>query len=396
MRERWMRRALLLVFVITVAIISIHRFVAPNSPALNAKPGSDTRPKKLIEWGWDEPTTTYMRENIEQAETLPFDGFVLPMRLRDGTNATWKMWAAEKMDYAGLDYMVDDLTKTPFKRLTDRFIRVNVTPGNVRWTDEEAWSGVLHNFGVAAKLAKATGCKGFMFDPEKYEEGPFSAAFVNANDAATQAAYRQLIRQRGRELISAIAQEFPDIVIIFTIAYYSSETDVKTYTYLRDLLDGMFEATQAAVRLVDGWEHGYSYKTSKDYLWGYDTMRSSPARVSDIPGIATNKMEAGFGVWIDNTYSNKTWRTDNYSGNFFTPAEFETSIKSLSPQATNMSGCIPKSSIGGNKRMFLLSILKPSGEREIQNRACGSFTRNRWRLEYRSKTCRQTIHAKSA
>jgi hypothetical protein len=30
--------------------------------------------KKLIEWGWDEPDTKFMRENISQMEQFPFDG----------------------------------------------------------------------------------------------------------------------------------------------------------------------------------------------------------------------------------------------------------------------------------------------------------------------------------
>src|SRR4051812_36880806 len=32
--------------------------------------------KKVIEWGWDEPDTKFMRENIDKMEQFPFDGLV--------------------------------------------------------------------------------------------------------------------------------------------------------------------------------------------------------------------------------------------------------------------------------------------------------------------------------
>jgi hypothetical protein len=36
-----------------------------------------TRPiKKLIEFGWDEPDTTYLRAHIAEMEKTPFDGTV--------------------------------------------------------------------------------------------------------------------------------------------------------------------------------------------------------------------------------------------------------------------------------------------------------------------------------
>ncbi len=42
--------------------------------------------KKVIEWGWDEPNTRFIRENIERMEKHPFDG---PVVLRvDGAERT--------------------------------------------------------------------------------------------------------------------------------------------------------------------------------------------------------------------------------------------------------------------------------------------------------------------
>jgi hypothetical protein len=322
-----MRKGLYLVFAICVGAFLLNRTAGDYGPSSSAAALNAARPKKIIEWGWDEPTAAWMKQNITQAETLPFDGFVLPLKLRDGTNMTWKMWSAQHIDYDGLTYMADEMAATPFKRLTHRFVRVNVTPGDVDWSDAEAWEGVLYNFSAAAKIAKAGGCKGFMFDTEQYKSAPLSNAFVNAKNDSERQAYRQLIRQRGRELMSIIAHEFPDITILFTFAYYSSEFDHEKYTYLPDLLDGMFEAAPSTVRLVDAWEHSYGYKRTKDYRWGYYQIKGHSAALSSIPSLIAKRIEAGFGVWLDATYSGKSWHPDKLSENYFTPSEFEASVK---------------------------------------------------------------------
>jgi hypothetical protein len=322
-----MRRVLLLAFAAVAATILLYEATGGQAPALNAAPPANARSKKIIEWGWDEPTTAWMKENIAKAEALPFDGFVLPLRLRDGADMTWKMWSTERIGYDGLAYMVDDLNSTPFKRLSDRFIRVNITPGGVQWDDDEGWNAVLDNFAVAARVANASGCKGFMFDTEQYQTAPLSAAFVNAKNDAEAREYRSLIRQRGRELISVIAHEFPDIAIIFTHSYYTYESDKQKYAYLPDLLDGMFEAALSTARLVDGWEHSYGYKRQKDYQWAFSNIKGHSAKLSSIPNLIKKKVRAGFGVWIDATYSHKSWHPDKVSENYFTPAEFESSVR---------------------------------------------------------------------
>jgi hypothetical protein len=43
-----------------------------------------TQGKKLIEWGWDEPDTKFMRTNIAQMEQFPFDGLVFHVNSSKG------------------------------------------------------------------------------------------------------------------------------------------------------------------------------------------------------------------------------------------------------------------------------------------------------------------------
>ena len=90
------------------------------------------RDKKLIEWGWDEPDTKSMRENVQRMEELPFDGLIFHVVSSKGGNLTWEMWGTRRFELPEFQQAIDDLKATPFRRLTERFLRVNVTPGQGR------------------------------------------------------------------------------------------------------------------------------------------------------------------------------------------------------------------------------------------------------------------------
>ncbi len=321
-----MLKSFRIAFIIAIAaLLAINPF-GKSTPGPLGKEFSGLKKKKVIEWGWDEPTTAFLKENIDKVERMPFDGVVFPLRLRDSTNVTWKMWGANRFDYSSLAYMAEDLNQTRFKSLTDLFIRVNVTPGNVDWFDSQAWSAVLHNFSVAAKVARAGNCKGFMFDVEAYESQLFNLASAAALHTATPEQYRVIVRQRGRELIAAISQEFPNIVILFPWAYYAYESDEQKYALLPDFLDGIFEAAPPAVRLVDAGEVAYTYKTQKDFEWLRWKIKQDLRRLSSVPERYMAKVEVAFGIWIDAESHKIGWHPDDFAKNFFTPDAFGKSV----------------------------------------------------------------------
>src|ERR1700690_1120241 len=49
--------------------------------------------KKLIEWGWDEPDTRFLRAHIEQMEKLPFDGVIFHVAGDHNENLCWDIWS---------------------------------------------------------------------------------------------------------------------------------------------------------------------------------------------------------------------------------------------------------------------------------------------------------------
>ena len=288
------------------------------------------QPKKLIEWGWDEPDTKFMRQNVKKMEQLPFDGLIFHVSSNKGGNFVWEMWGKRKFELAEFQHAIDDLKATPFKRLTDRFLRVNVTPGSVDWFDDKAWAVIIQNFAVAAKVAKQGGCKGFMFDVEQYNEQLFNYAKQLYRDK-TFDEYRAKVRQRGREWMKSVNGPYPEITILMTFAYSIAggpkDRAKAPYGLLADFVDGMLDACTPRTRLVDGWEGAYSYKQKEQFDKAYDSIKVKLAALAADPEKYRRHLTAGFGIWMDCASNKVGWHTDYPSENFFSPAQFENSVR---------------------------------------------------------------------
>lgn len=131
----------LLLFLSAVPVLLVSLFA--STATVQTAPA-----KKLIEWGWDEPDTKFMRANIGQMEKLPFDGLVFHANGSKGGNLAWEVWGSREFSHDEFGQALEDLKATEFRRFTDRFLRVNVTPGKVDWFDEKAWATVLDNARV--------------------------------------------------------------------------------------------------------------------------------------------------------------------------------------------------------------------------------------------------------
>jgi len=291
--------------------------------------------KKLIEWGWDEPDTKFMRQNIAQMEQFPFDGLVFHANSSKGGGLTWEMWGSRKFTLDEFNQAIDDLKTTNFKRLTGRFPRVNVSPGKVDWFDDQEWANVLNNVGVAAQVANQGRCRGFMFDVEQYEGRLFDYRQQKHKASKTFVEYQRQVRQRGKAWMQQVNRSFPDITILLTFGYSitqprGSATDRSSVAYglLADFLDGMLDACSKDTTIVDAWESSYSYKQQQQFERAYDIIKKRSLDWTAVPEKYRGHVQAGFGIWMDNNWRRKGWNVTDFTQNYFTPAEFEKAVRS--------------------------------------------------------------------
>src|SRR4051794_35863039 len=72
---------------------------------------ASTRQRRLIEFGWDEPDTAFMRKHIAAMEKTPFDGTVFHLT----SDFLWTNWSQRKFTEQDLSASIDDLKNTPIK-----------------------------------------------------------------------------------------------------------------------------------------------------------------------------------------------------------------------------------------------------------------------------------------
>src|SRR5258707_15858972 len=82
---------------------------------------ADKPAKKLIEFGWDEPDTAFMRAHVAEMERTPFDGCVFHFK----GDTLWQAWGVKAFGEADVRQGAADLKAAPFKRFTHNFLRLN-------------------------------------------------------------------------------------------------------------------------------------------------------------------------------------------------------------------------------------------------------------------------------
>src|SRR5262249_45796641 len=207
-RDRW----------IVALIVGMALGAAGSAAGEDAGP---PRSKKLIEFGWDEPDTAFLRRHIAQMEQAPFDGCVFHVVARnaDGHEEPflWQAWGRRAFTAAELKPALDDLKATPFRRFRHNFLRFNTTPADIDWFDD--FSAVLNNARLAARIAREGRCAGILFDDEEYQGPLFTYPKLRGASRRSFEVYSAQVRQRGREVMDAFQQEFPGLTILLTFGH---------------------------------------------------------------------------------------------------------------------------------------------------------------------------------
>ena len=147
-------------------------------------------------------------------EKQPFDGVVLEVTGRTAEGKPCPAAAAfcnQKWQRAWFQTNVDQLRACKCTRFTDNFITIGANPGDVDWFDDAGWRQIVEHWRIAAWLAKQSGCKGLLFDPEPYTPPHSQFSYAAQPGGSTQfKSMRQKARQRGRQIMQAVVEEYPE------------------------------------------------------------------------------------------------------------------------------------------------------------------------------------------
>lgn len=293
--------------------------------------------KKLIEFGWDEPDTPYMKEHIQQMEKTPFDGCVFHIKYKrpNGSHGDfiWEAWSKRAFHEDELKEALDDLKQTKFRKFKYNFLRFNTVPGDVDWFGD--YSAITNNARLVARIAKSGRVRGILFDIEQYGTQLFDF-HKQVDKSKSWDEYAAQARLRGREVMTAFQSEFSDVVIFLTFGYslpwVQSGQGKKpladcNYGLLAPFLDGMLDTAGKKVRFVDGHELSYGFREPQQFEKAYRMMKSELLPIVAEPKKYADHFSLGFGIWMDNSRHKLGWSTNDFGKNYFTPEAYAASLR---------------------------------------------------------------------
>jgi hypothetical protein len=289
---------------------------------------------KLLEWGWDTPSPSYVRDHIDEMEKVPFDGLVLSLTAngkhdlsrRPDRQACFpsRSFGAKVLKREEYSESIDALRAIQFKRFTDNFLRMNVTPGDVDWFANEF--PAVANAGLLAGVAHECKLKGILLDTEAYDGQLFNYSRQPGKASHSLEDYQRQVRSRGREFMGAINASYPNVTIMITLGYsmaHFPDESAQKYQLLPAFLDGMLEAADAGTIIYDGWEYAYNFRTEKEFADTRKIIRQTALTWTAVPDAMRAHWRASFGLWLD---YDAHWDQTNFSKNFFSPTQFEQSV----------------------------------------------------------------------
>jgi len=283
--------------------------------------------KKLLQWGWDEPDTAFLRQHLPEMEQSPFDGCVFGVRHGAGGSFTWQFWGRRRFTRDEVMDAFLDLRALRPRRFREFFLRVNVTPGDVGWFQDI--TPILANARLAAELARAGHARGILLDVEQYQGQPFEFHAQPLTSAYGWDAYAAQARRRGREIMTAFQEGYPDLVVFLTfghsLPWVMSERGTKPlaetpYGLLAPFLDGLLEAAHGRTVVVDGYELSYGYREPARFAQARRLVHQDVLAIVGAPEAYRRRLRLAFGLWLDYDWRRLGWSATDPDRNYFTPA----------------------------------------------------------------------------
>jgi hypothetical protein len=275
--------------------------------------------KKLLSLGWDHPTPAQLCRDLAEMDRRPLDGVAIGVTARGapaslGTNPFVQAFSDRKWKREWFEESIRDLKALRPKRLQENFLWLFANPGNVDWFDDNGWKNIVEHCRMAAWIARQGGLRGVWFDPEPYQP-PFAPFRYGAQPQDARRSfdeYAAKVRQRGREVMRAMAAEYPGMTV-FTTFMNSWNLPAARNPYPRRLLasepygllpaffDGWMDVLPKSITLVDGGESAYLYNDELSfYRMAVETKVDGQKLVSpENRAKYRSQVQVSFGIYLD-------------------------------------------------------------------------------------------------
>ena len=239
--------------------------------------------KKLIEFGWDYPTVSVLKNNISKMQNTPFDGVVFSFDF-DIYNAF------DTTQRPDLQFQYKDLSEINWQKFTDNFLFVRgASYSGAHWLDDKSWTRIVKNLERVSKALAISNAEGIGFDPEFYYKDSTLNPWVYRASWYSGLSYQQVgkyVRKRGKQFIQALETDKPDVKILcfWLLGLVSmqnqlhpiAETGMALYPFF---VEGMLEGKNKTSEIIDGNENSYGYQSSASFVESGKYQRTNAAKL---------------------------------------------------------------------------------------------------------------------
>jgi hypothetical protein len=255
-------------------------------------------------------------------------------------NFSWLCWGKRRFTRDQLKPAIADLGSITSTKFRHNFLRFNVTPADLDWFDD--YEAVAINASLAAGVAHAGRCAGILLDTEQYQGKLFDYRQQHDAGRRTWSEYASQARKRGREVMLAFQESFPDLTVLLTfghsLVWKQTDGGEKPLADCKDgllvpFLDGMIEACHGNARLIDGYEMSYGYREPAAFIRAHDAVNRDAAALAADRRSYHRVVSAGFGLWLDYDWPKEGWNTADVEKNHFSPGRFAASLRAAIEQS---------------------------------------------------------------
>jgi hypothetical protein len=245
----------------------------------------------LVVTGWDSPTPTQFRKNVAEFERWGlFDGTTIKPTRKSGDGGlveSQNAFSREPWRWEEFAEAVADLRAAKPTTCRQTFLMLYSNPGDVDWFDDAGWNEIVNHWRLLTRLARQGGLRGLLYDAEPYVK-PFSQFCYSAQPGKarhTFAEYRAKARDRGRQVMRAVGEEFPDATI-FSYRLFSDmlplldsgelirALESHTYGLQPAFVDGWMDVLPNGLTIIEGTEDiGYRANSPAQYNAAFTVQR---------------------------------------------------------------------------------------------------------------------------
>ena len=317
----------------TASLVALVGCILASTPI--ATYGDSSPPGRLIATGWDAPSPARFREGLSQFERWgAFDGTTIaPTRKQaDGRTVNSRnAFGREHWQWSEFADAVRDLREVKPVTATNNFLFLYANPGDVDWFDDEGWQEVVDHWRLLARLACEGGLQGVLFDAEPYTppHSQFKYIAQTQRDRHTFVEYCSKARQRGREVMKAVAAEFPGITLMtyrlfcdllptLDTGNLTAAIEPSTYGLVPAFVDGWCDEMPPTVRIIEGDEDAYRFNSQAEFDRAFIRLK---LRASEFVSPQNRvkfrtQYDVGHGIYLDAHVNPPTspWYIDRLGG----------------------------------------------------------------------------------